>query len=120
MKLTIPHADDPLMLSRELKALRARYGISQVEMAAELGIDQSQVSRFETADNHYVKKIAEYFAAIQRLRDAKGFGDTHNTEHNPASGAGGGGGGPAQAGEVQTVVSHATAIQNTEGAVRVP
>lgn len=48
----------------ELARIRERFGITQIEMAARLGVTQGNVSRLERREDVYLSTIREYVEAL--------------------------------------------------------
>lgn len=58
------------MLSTALKAARVKAGLSQAELAAEAGVDQSFVSRIESGErtNVGIKHLCDFEDALELKR----------------------------------------------------
>ena len=48
----------------ELAAIRRATGLTQVELAANLGVGQAQVSKIERQDDMLISTLASYLAAL--------------------------------------------------------
>lgn len=57
----------------QLRELRLKAGIEQYELAAVMGIDTTEVSRFETGQRDAMPRglgLTDYLAALERVRTA--------------------------------------------------
>lgn len=64
-------------LGRQLKAIRALYGIEQTELAKQAGIERPRLSDFE---NGKILLTPENIQAIGKILEAKGVQPVHTIE----------------------------------------
>lgn len=61
------------MTSKEMKRIRARLGCTQEELAAELGIDRSRITRYENGADNIPESRAKSLLLIFKVAKEKGI-----------------------------------------------